>query len=442
MTTAFTPDAARAIEGPQWLADRRAAAAERLAAASWPSESEEIWRYSRIDEFDLDRYRPVPPEHLGAPGQVKGSGGGPMAAEAGERAGLVVVHDGRVVHRELDPALESKGVRVCGLAECEEADVASLLGQCSGASEDAFVTLHDAFLPGGAFVRVPDGVVIDRPIVVLHWSDGDGLAAFPHTLVVAGDDSELTVVERTSSLGEHHLVDAVVELVLGDAARVRYLSVQEHGPDTWQIALQRAHLGRDARLRSSAVALGGDYARLRCESRLDGTGAESDLLAVYYGDGDQMLDFRTLQDHAAPRTRSDLLFKGAVEDRAHSVYSGLIHLRPEAQKSRAYQTNRNLVLTEGAGAESIPNLEIEANDVQCSHASTVGPIDDDQLYYLESRGVPPEAAERLIVLGFFDDVFDRLPVPSLVAPLRRTVLEKIEHRGGAIGHGGGRGARP
>jgi Fe-S cluster assembly protein SufD len=149
---------------------------------------------------------------------------------------------------------------------------------------------------------------------------------------------------------------------------------------------------------------------------------------VYFGDGSQMLDFRTLQDHAAPHTRSDLLFKGAVEDQARSVYSGLVHLRPPAQKSQAYQTNRNLVLTEGAGAESIPNLEIEANDVRCSHASTVGPIDDDQRYYLESRGVQPDDAERLIVLGFFDDVFDRLPVRSLVAPLRRSVVEKIEHR--------------
>jgi Fe-S cluster assembly protein SufD len=215
---------------------------------------------------------------------------------------------------------------------------------------------------------------------------------------------------------------------VGDNARVRYLSVQEHGHHTWQIALQRAHVGRDATLRSSAVALGGDYARLRSESLLTGEGGESDLLAVYFGDNDQMLDFRTLQDHDAPRTRSDLLFKGAVEDRARSVYSGLIRLRPSAQKADASQTNRNLVLTEGAGAESIPNLEIEANDVRCSHASTVGPIDEDQLYDLASRGVPPEEAERLIVLGFFDDVFEQLPLTSLVAPLRRSVIEKIEHR--------------
>jgi Fe-S cluster assembly protein SufD len=176
------------------------------------------------------------------------------------------------------------------------------------------------------------------------------------------------------------------------------------------------------------VALGGRYARLRSESLLAGSGAESDLTAVYFGDGHQMLDFRTLQDHAAPHTRSDLLFKGAVEDTAQSVYSGLIRIRDVAQGTQAFQTNRNLVLTEGAEAKSVPNLEIEADDVKCSHASTVGPIDDDQLYYLATRGVPPEEAERLIVLGFFDDVFDRLPLPSLVAPLRRSVIEKIEHR--------------
>jgi Fe-S cluster assembly protein SufD len=309
--------------------------------------------------------------------------------------------------------------------------VRATLGVCSDASPDPFTVLHDAFLSGGAFVHVPAGVVVERPIVVLHWSEGEGFASFPHTLVVADEGAELTVVERYGSPDAVHLVDGVVELLVGDGAHLRYVGVQEHGPRTWQIALQRAHVGRDASLRSSVVALGGDYARLRSESLLAGSGAESDLLAVYFGDHEQMLDFRTLQDHDAPHTRSDLLFKGAVEDKARSVYSGLVRLRETAQKARAFQTNRNLVLTEGAGAESIPNLEIEANDVQCSHASAVGPIDEEQLYYLESRGIPPEEAERLIVLGFFDDVFDRLPVASLVEPLRRTVIEKIEHsRGG------------
>jgi Fe-S cluster assembly protein SufD len=431
---AFTPDAASALGGPDWLARRRRAAAERLTEVEWPTDRDEIWRYSRIGQLDLEQYRPVPAEDLDPPGVERAPGGGPMSAEIGEHAALIVVRNGRVVHHELDEALEAKGVVVCDLATCAADDVRDVLGSCSDASPDAFTVLHDAFLAGGACIRVPDGVVVEHPIVVLHWSEGEGLATFPHTLLVAGDGSEVTLVERSSTPdfaadGPGHLVDAVVELLIGANAHVRYVTVQEHGPRTWSITLQRAHLARDATLRSSAVALGGDYARLRSESLLAEPGAESDLIAVYFGDHSQMLDFRTFQDHDAPHTRSDLLFKGAVEDEARSVYSGLVRLRPPAQKSEAYQTNRNLVLTEGAGAESIPNLEIEANDVRCSHASTVGPIDDDQLYYLESRGIPPEEAERLIVLGFFDDVFARLPVPTLVEPLRRTVIEKIEHRG-------------
>jgi Fe-S cluster assembly protein SufD len=246
--------------------------------------------------------------------------------------------------------------------------------------------------------------------------------------VSLAEGAEATVLDRFGSPVTDHLVDAVTELLVDDNAHLRYLSVQEHGPRTWHLGFQRSQVGRDATVHTSAVALGGDYARLRSEARLDGQGSESNQLAVYFGDGTQMLDFRTLQDHDAPHTRSDLLFKGAVEDEARSVYSGLVRLRRPAQKANAFQTNRNLVLTEGARAESIPNLEIEANDVRCSHASAVGPIDDDQRYYLETRGVPPEEAERLIVLGFFDDVFMRLPVGALTRGLRASVVDKLEHR--------------
>lgn len=436
MPAVFTPEVATALDGPAWLAERRAAAAARLEGMAWPTPAEEIWRYSRIDELDVERYRPFGAAELGAPGRQDAPGGGVLAAEAGTRAGLVVVRDGRVVHTELDPTLAPPGVRVCDVATCTEGDAERWFGTLADASPDAFTVLHDACCPGGAFIEVPAGVAVPEPIVVLQWCDGDRRASFPHTLVVLGEGAQATVVERFASPKVDHLADAVVECVVGDGANLRYLSVQEHGPLTWSIALQRTHLGRDARFASSAVALGGAYARLRTETLLAGSGAESDLLAVYFGDGDQMLDFRTLQDHAAPRTRSDLLFKGAVEDRAASVYSGLVRLRREAQRSEAAQTNRNLVLTEGAHAESIPNLEIEANDVRCSHASAVGPVDEDQAYYLQSRGIPPAEAERLVVLGFFEDVLARLPVPAMVAPLRRVIHEKVGHL-----HPPGAGAR-
>jgi Fe-S cluster assembly protein SufD len=271
--------------------------------------------------------------------------------------------------------------------------------------------------------------VVERPVLAFHFLDGpDGSAVFPHTLVVAEDDSEVTVLEHRSSFDHRLLSSAVAELVVGDNARVNFLGVQNHGRRVWEVALQRAHLGRDARVTSSSVALGGDYARLRSEVLAGGQGGSADLLAVYFGDGGQMLDFRTLQDHEAPHTSSNLLFKGAVEHQAHSVYSGLIKLGHEARKADAHQTNRTLKLSPQSHAESVPNLEILANDVVCTHASAIGPIDDEEMYYLQSRGVPPEVAERLVVLGFFEDVFERLPVGSLADPLREAVREKFERR--------------
>src|SRR3954454_9896965 len=196
---AFTADAARAIPGPDWLARHRAAAHERLAGVTWPTAHEEIWRYSRIGELDLSRYAPVPVDQLGAPGDERAPGGGPWAREAGDHAGMIVVRDGRVVRHELDPALEAKGVRVCGLATCDVGDeigrqVSDVFGAIAGASADAFTTLHDAFVPGGALIWVPDGVVIEQPILVLHWCEGDGIVSFPHTLVHAGRAAEVTVL--------------------------------------------------------------------------------------------------------------------------------------------------------------------------------------------------------------------------------------------------------
>jgi Fe-S cluster assembly protein SufD len=176
------------------------------------------------------------------------------------------------------------------------------------------------------------------------------------------------------------------------------------------------------------VALGGHYARLAIESRLDGRGASGELLAVSFGEGDQMHDFRTLEDHVAPNTTSNMLFKGAVQDHSRAVYTGLIHIGKGARGSRAFQTNRNVKLSEGAWAESVPNLEIENNDVKCSHASAVGPVDEEQLFYLESRGLPTAIAERLVVLGFFEEVLERLPVPSAMPAVRAELSAKLDRR--------------
>ncbi|HET9773054.1 MAG TPA: SufD family Fe-S cluster assembly protein, partial [Acidimicrobiia bacterium] len=322
----FTPEAARALPGPAWLTERRLAAAEQFASTALPTPSEEAWRYSRIDQLDLERYRP-------AEVATEGTFLGPSV----QRAATVRVLNGTVVGIDLDESYAGKGLVVADMAGLDQAPAA--LGACVDDSADAFTVLNDAFMTGGPLISVPDGMVVEHPIVIEHWVSGAGGASFPRTVVVMGEDSEADVLERFTSPVADHLVVPVTELVVGDAARLRFLGVQDHGPEIWQLALVRSTVGRDATLRSSAVALGGDYARLRSEAVLVGDGASSEMVAVYFANETQMLDFRTLQDHHAAHTTSELLFKGAVEDEADSVYSGLIRLRAGAQRANATQTN-------------------------------------------------------------------------------------------------------
>jgi Fe-S cluster assembly protein SufD len=307
------------------------------------------------------------------------------------------------------------------------------LGVIAG-EPDAFAVLNRAFSPAPLRIRVARGAAA-KPIVVVHRVDADGAALFPRLLMELAEQGTATVIEIVAGSGDA-LVAPVTELDVAAAARLSYLHVQLLGPGAWQIALQASRVARDATFTSAAVALGGEYARLRTDSVLDGPGAGGRLLAVYFGADHQMHDFRTIQHHRARHTHSDLLYKGAVANSARSVYSGLIRVEKGARGTNAMQTNRNLVLHEGAHADSVPNLEIEDNDVRCSHASAVGPIAEDQRFYLESRGVPPDVAGRLIALGFLDEVLEQLPAPALADPLRRALAAKLadaeaweEHRG-------------
>jgi Fe-S cluster assembly protein SufD len=295
---------------------------------------------------------------------------------------------------------------------------------------DALALLNDAFCADPLLVRIPRGATVAGPIVVAHHGTSPGTVTFPRLVVQAGEDCEATVVEQFTSGDGEMLTVPVTELDVSRAARLRYVNVQELGMQTWQVASQVSQVDQDATFLAASAVLGGDYARLRTDCRLVGSGATGDLLSAYFGEGDQTLDFRTFQDHRAPDTTSTLLFKGAVGGRSHSVYTGLIRVRKEARGTNAFQTNRNIKLSDDAWAESVPNLEIETNDVRCSHASAVGPIDEEQRFYLESRGVPPQVAERLVVAGFFDEVVRRIPVPGLVDPLRARIVAKLDREGG------------
>lgn len=380
-----------------------------------------MWRYSRIDDLDLDDYAPL----QAPPGPVE------PTAEARELLGalgpdaLVVRTSGGWAEA---PARGSPSLAVEDLSIDGHARVG--LGSVAG-EPDPFVALNGAFSASPLRLRVPPGA---RPpvVVVLHTVSAEGAAVFPRLLVEVGEGADVTVVEVLSGEGRA-LVVPVTELEVGDRASMRYLSVQLLGTSAWQLGLQASRVGREASLCSAAISLGGDYARLRTDSSLVSPGASSRLLAVYFGSRSQMHDFRTLQAHRAERTTSDLLYKGAVANSSRSVYSGLIRVEKGARGTNAFQTNRNLVLHEGAHADSVPNLEIEDNDVRCSHASAVGPIAEDQRFYLGSRGVPPQVGDRLIALGFLDEVLSQLPVPGVANPLRLDLARKLAEAEAAEG---------
>jgi Fe-S cluster assembly protein SufD len=298
---------------------------------------------------------------------------------------------------------------------------------------DALVRLNDAFAPDAVLIDVPAGTEVPDPILIVHWCDGGpaatvGPAVFPRTVVRLGDRARAAVVEVfVGPIGSvRSLVVPVTELSAGDEAALSYVSLQILNHAAWFVARLAARGGQDSVVRTFTVGLGGDYDRVRADVSVDGRGARSEILSAYLGSGTQVHDIRTLQDHVAPRTNSELLCQGAVAGTSRSVYSGLIRVHRGAVRSDARQTNHNLVLDEGAHADSVPNLDILENDVKCSHASTVGPIDEDQRYYLESRGVTPDVAEGLIVRGFFDAIIDRGPIPAVTPLLKREVHARLD----------------
>ena len=415
----FTAEASAALEGPAWLRERRAAGYEALASCPLPSESEEVWRYTPINNLVLDEFTPPA---LGGPAPAGDQLLAALTTALGSLTGSVLVHNGRA------SAFTVGAGAGTGLAFGRAEDVpgsSDMLGSVQQGG-DALVRLNDAFAPDPVFVDVPAGARLDAPVLIVHWCDSS--CAFPRTSVRVGEGSTLSVVEVFAGAegADRRLVAPVTELSAADGAELSYVSLQILGGAAWSIARLAGRGTAKSTLRTFTVGLGASYDRVRADVSVEGKDARSEILSAYLGDGTQVHDIRTLQDHVAPRTTSELLCQGAVAGTSRSVYSGLIRVHRGAVRSDARQTNHNLVLDEGAHADSVPNLDILENDVRCSHASTVGPIDEDQRYYIESRGVAPEIAEGLIVRGFFDAILDRSPVPEVVPFLQREVHERLD----------------
>jgi Fe-S cluster assembly protein SufD len=407
---------------PGYVEELRRKAFDHFQAMPIPSQETEEWRYTDLSDLDLS-FTPHAPGH-----------GRDVPTVEGERAGVQLQHNSSVAMTTSNQDLDADGVIFCDLDEAVgkyEDLVAPHLHRLVPTDRTKFTALHGAFRTGGTFLYVPPGVTVALPLQTLTYLDEENGAVFPHTLLVAGDDSDVTFIDRYAGpdLGRALSV-AVAEIVVGRAARVRYASIQEWGNGVTHLGVQRAELRRDADLRSLAIGFGASLARAEAEALLAEPGAFSEMLGIYFGDGDQHFDHRSEQDHAAANCTSDLLYKGALRDHSRGVYSGWVHVRPGAQKTSAFQTNRNIILSESAFARTIPNLEIEADDVRCGHAASVGPVEEEQLFYLMSRGIPRAEAERLIVFGFFNEVLERITLDE-VRQSAATAIEAELDRGAA-----------
>jgi len=406
---------------PDWARPSAAVGYEAFTSLPMPDPRQEEWRYVEV-EVDLDSLTLAT-----APGAPLPSDEN-VAAALGRLAGRAVSVDGHTTAVEA-----AEGVRLTSLAAALHAGGEALRGvfrSGPGPQLDRFAAAHHAFATDGVFLHVVRGQHLPGPVLVDVQATRAGSLALPRLTVLAEDGAEgALVLHYRSPDGVALVAVPQVEVVVGQNARFAVTVVQEWGDATRAFAHQTMTAGRDASLLLAEAGLGGASARLRLRLDLEGAGAEARVLGAYFGHRRQTLDYRYFVGHRAPHTNSNMYLKGAVGDAARSVFTGLIRIEPEGQDSDAMQTNRNLVLAEGAEAHSVPNLEILANEVRCGHGSTVSPLDPEQRYYLMSRGLDAARADRLQIKGFFEDVLTRFPQAGLEPPLRRAFMARYEGLG-------------
>lgn len=413
---------------PSWMRQRRQAAWDEFCRLPMPKASDESWRRTDIRSLDLKSFaRSLETMAPQEPLEAKPRGVAlPLRVKAGER-NAVVHTDGSGVYANLSEELARQGVILTDLdtAVREHQDLVSEYYLSGHVPEGArkFAALHAAFCSGGNFLYVPPNVVVDVPLqAVLSVRKGQ-VVDCSHTLVVAGENSRVTFIEefvsRNGKAPGLHV--GGLEVFVGPGAKVRFGHIQGWGTNVWNFAVHRACLGRDAELKWVSGLWGGRTSKVFQEVELRERGGVAEMLGVLLGQGQQHMDYETFQDHQAPDTKSDLLYKGTLTGRSRSVWRGMIRVAPMANGTDAYQVNNNLLLDRRARADSIPGLEIEANEVRCTHGATAGQVDAEQLFYLQSRGIDTELAKRLIVEGFFEPVFQRIDLESVERRLKAAI---------------------
>ena len=415
----------RQSTAPDWFRELQAKAWEEFEAAPLPTRGNELWRFSSVKNLALDGYV-VAPDFSGDSSELIGPREFPKAAGR-----IVFANESLVTSEILDPGLESAGVIFTTLAEALEKHADRLreyfMSQSARLGSAKFAALHKSLVQAGTFLWVPRGVEIQDPFQVFHLVQGDWTAVFPHTLIIAEDNSRVTFLEHFISANpqDHGLACGVNDLVLKPGSKLNYVSIQEWSKNFVSIQVNSTVAGKDSAALNLALNFGGKYSRLESISRMIDSGARSDMLAVSVAHDEQEFDQRTLQDHQKPDTTSDLLYKNALHDQSRTIFSGLIKVEPGAHRTDAYQKVRNLLLSDDAEANSMPGLEILADDVRCTHGATSGQVEPEELFYLKSRGIDDLAAKRLIARGFLNEVIDRLPEEQLSEYLHQQIEARL-----------------
>ncbi len=412
---------------PEWVLEKRLEGWARYNELEPPS-----WRRTSISKLKWEELIPYAPPQAPADGLQALPPKLHQALDTyGTRAGLLLQRDSARVYLDLDDEVREQGViwtdMHTAVREHPELAAKYFRGEAVPMATDRYTALHAAFWSGGTFLYVPKNVTVELPLVSVLWQEMPQLAVLPPIVLVAEEGSQVTLVSELLSMGCDACLDTyhggVTELYLGPNARVRFINAQDLGRQVYDLRTQSAILERDSHLEWLSVTLGGRVSRSSQHCIMRGPGAEAVVTGLYLPDGRQHMAFDTLQDHVAANCTSDLLYQGALLGRSRTVYEGTIRAWPDAQKTNAFQSNRNLLLSGKARADSLPRLEIEANDLRCTHGATVSQVDDAQVFYLMSRGIPRGEAVRLIVEGFFQPSLDRLP--EALAGLRSRLVESI-----------------
>ena len=435
--TGFTREAVEALSTaknePDWVREWRLAAWETFERLEWPKRTDEEWRRTDFKALKLDRLAPFT-----GVGESVGSLDGVLtiAEEGGvsgesARAGVSVQRNASEIFTELNDDLRAQGVIFTDLdtAVREHADLIRQYFMTKAVPVDfgKFEALHAALWQGGTLLYVPRNVAVDLPFRSFALATEAGSSIFTHSLVILEENAEAFFVDayHSETQDSQSFASGVVELILGRSSNLRYVQLQDWGRNVWNFMTERATLQKDATLKSLHVTLGSKFTKNSIGSHLQGENTLAEMLGIFFADSDQFFDHHTWQLHEAPYATSDLEFKGALRDRARSVYSGLIKVEEGAQKTDAYQQNRNLVLSREARADSLPNLEIGANDVRCTHGATISQVEEEHLFYLQTRGIPRTEAQKLIVEGFFRPVIDRIPVEEIQGFLEAAIARKV-----------------